>query len=300
MPDIIDRINELKVENNAVILAHLYQTPDIQDAADFVGDSLELARKAKETDADVIVFCGVWFMAETAKILNPSRLVLLPERAAGCPMADMVTREDVVRLKQRHPKAAVVCYVNSSAEVKAESDICCTSSNAVRVVQSLKEEEIIFVPDENLARYVARFCPEKRFVFHKGFCPTHQRITAADVEEARRQMPGVPVLVHPECVPDVVDQADFVGSTAQIIDRAIHAEEKKLLIGTENGVLYRLKTLCPDKDYYAIKAGVVCPNMKKTSIQSLLNSLENMQYEMSLSQDIIHRASKSVERMLAI
>ncbi len=300
MSDIVDRILELKEQNNAVILAHLYQMPEIQDVADFVGDSLELARKAKQTDADVIVFCGVWFMAETAKILNPAKTVLLPERAAGCPMADMVTRADVIRLKQEHPEAAVVCYVNSSADVKAESDISCTSSNAVRVVQSLPNKEIIFVPDQNLARYVARFCPDKTFILHPGFCPTHQKIIAADVAAARAQNPGVPILVHPECVPEVIDLADFVGSTAQIIDRAIKGEEKKFLIGTESGVLYRLKQLCPEKEYVALRTGLVCPNMKKTSINSLLQSLELMQYEMVLSPEIIRKASNSVERMLAI
>jgi quinolinate synthase len=300
MSETTDRIAELKIKHNAVILAHLYQVPEIQDVADFVGDSLELARKAKETDADTIVFCGVWFMAETAKILNPSKLVLLPEKSAGCPMADMVTKEDVLKLREHYPRAAVVCYVNSSAEVKAESDICCTSSNAVRVVQSLSEDEIIFVPDENLGRYVAGFCPDKKFIFHPGFCPTHQKIKAEDVDEAKKANPGVPVLVHPECVPAVIEKSDFAGSTAQIIVRATQGEEEAYLIGTESGILHRLQALNPGKRYIPLRSGLVCPNMKKISLHSLLLSLENLQYEIDLPPRIIERAARCVERMLEL
>ncbi len=300
MSDIIDTIRALKEEQNAVILAHLYQVPEIQDIADFVGDSLELSRKARDAKADVIVFCGVWFMAETAKILSPNRTVLLPERAAGCPMADMVTANDVLALKERHPGAAVVCYVNSSAQVKAHSDICCTSSNAVHVVKSLPEDEIIFVPDQNLGRYVARFFPNKRFYFHPGYCPTHNNITAQDVQRAREQWPNAPVLVHPECLPEVIDAADFVGSTAQIIERAIHGDEDTLIIGTESGVLHRLGQWGPGKQYVSLKSRIICPNMKKTSLLSVQSSLETMQYEMILSEEVIRKAAGCLERMLAV
>ena len=291
---------ELKKERNALIISHLYQWPEVQDIADFVGDSLELSRKAKTADADVIVFCGVWFMAETAKILNPQKIVLIPEYNAGCPMADMVTAGDVMNLRKLHPQAAVVCYVNSSAEVKAVSDICCTSSNAVKVVASLQEKEIIFVPDRNLGNYVSRFLPDKTFILFDGFCPTHNKITPADVEKVRLSRPETPILVHPECVPGVVDMADFTGSTAQIIDYAIKSEQPEFIIGTEIGVLHRLQKLCPTKKFYALHSAMVCPNMKKTNLDSVCNSLEKMQYEIKLDEDIIKRASGSLDRMLAI
>lgn len=294
------KITELKKQRNALIIAHLYQWPEVQDIADFVGDSLELSRKAKNADADVIVFCGVWFMAETAKILNPKRTVLIPERDAGCPMADMITSEDVIRLRMEHPDAAVVCYVNSSAEVKAESDICCTSSNAVRVVSSLKEKEVIFIPDRNLGHYVSRFVPDKKIILFDGFCPTHNRITSFDVEKVRQHHPDTPILVHPECVPGVVDLADFTGSTAQIIQYAIESDRKEFIIGTEIGVLHRLQQLCPTKRFFALHAAMVCPNMKKTNLESVYQSLEKMQYEILLDEDIIRKASGCLERMLTL
>jgi quinolinate synthase len=300
MQDIAEKIDALRKEKNAVILAHLYQQPQIQDIADFVGDSLDLSRKARDTDADVIVFCGVWFMAETAKILSPQKTVLLPEPQAGCPMADMVTAEDVARLRKEHPKAAVVCYVNSSAEVKAASDICCTSSNAIKVVQSLTEDEVIFVPDQNLGAYVASFTPDKHFILHNGFCPTHHRIKPSDVAEARAAKPDAPVLVHPECTPEVVAQADFVGSTAQIIEEALRSPKKEFLIGTESGVIHRLTKLAPDKKFYALHATMVCPNMKKTHLESVLYALENMHYEMKLPEEVIQAAKKSLDRMLSV
>jgi len=300
MPDIIDKINALRKEKKAVILAHLYQQPQVQDIADFVGDSLDLSRKAKDNDADIIVFCGVWFMAETAKILSPQKIVLLPEKDAGCPMADMVTAEDVKKLRKEHPKAAVVCYVNSGADIKALSDICCTSSNAVKVVQSLKEEEIIFVPDQNLGAYVSKFVPEKRFILHPGYCPTHHRIKLADVMAARAALPGVPLLVHPECTPKVVEMADFVGSTAQIINETVRSQSQEFIIGTESGVLHRLKQLSPDKKFYALRSTMVCPNMKKTTLDSVYYALKNMQYKIELPEEVIKAASVSLERMLLI
>lgn len=299
MNDVLERIRQLKKEKNAVILAHLYQRPEIQDLADFVGDSLDLSRKAKRTDAQVIVFCGVWFMAETAKIISPDKTVLLPEPDAGCPMADMVTPEDVLKLRASHPEAAVVCYVNSSAEVKAVSDICCTSSNAVKVVSSLKEEEIIFVPDKNLGHYVSRFVPGKRFVFHSGYCPTHNRIAISDMEKAKASRPEALVLVHPECRPEIVDMADFTGSTAQIIEYACRSTHDEFIIGTESGVLHKMQKLCPDKKFYAVRA-MVCPNMKKTSVESVLSALTTFKHEMILDKEIIQKAAGSIDKMLAI
>lgn len=299
MQETIDRILELKKKRNAVILAHLYQRPEIQDIADFVGDSLDLSRKAKDTDADVIVFCGVWFMAETAKILSPQKTVLLPETDAGCPMADMVTAEDIHRLRAEHPEAAIVCYVNSSAEVKAASDICCTSSNAVKVAASLPQKEIIFVPDKNLGSYVARFLRDKHFILFDGYCPTHNKITPDDVVKAKRLRPDALILVHPECRPEVAELADFTGSTAQIIDCAVRSQKEEFIIGTESGVLHRLGKLCPGKAFYTVRT-MVCPNMKRTSLESVVRTLETMQYEMKLDDDIIKRASGSLERMLEV
>ncbi len=297
---LIEKIMELKKKHNAVIIAHLYQWPEVQDIADFVGDSLDLSRKARDTDADMIVFCGVWFMAETAKILSPQKTVLIPEKNAGCPMADMITVVDVLDLRKKHPDAAVVCYVNSSADVKAVSDICCTSSNAVKVVSSLKEKEIIFIPDRNLGHYVSRFVPDKKFILFDGYCPTHNKITALDVEKARAAKPGVPVLVHPECTPQVIDQADFTGSTAQIIDYAVKSDSKEFIIGTESGVFHKLQLLCPDKKFYTLHAAMVCPNMKKTTLNSIYQSLENIQYEIKLDEDVIKKAAVSLDRMLLV
>lgn len=298
---ITGEIQRLKSERNAVILAHYYQRPEIQDLADLVGDSLDLSRKAKETKAAVILFCGVWFMAETAKVLSPEKTVLLPELNAGCPMADMVTPDDIRRLREEHPGAAVVCYVNSSAEIKASSDICCTSSNAVAVVESLAEDEIIFVPDQNLGHYVATRIPHKKFILHSGFCPTHHRISPEDVLSARAEHPNAPVLVHPECVPGVVSLADFTGSTAQILDFATKSCETEFVIGTEGGILYRLGKLNPEKQFYLLGGSTtVCPNMKRTSPESVYRSLKDMRYQMELNEETISRAAVCLDRMFSV
>lgn len=299
MKDIQDILN-LKKERNAVILAHLYMPPEVQDIADFTGDSLELSRNARDTKADVIVLCGVRFMAETAKILNPYKTVLLPEPYAGCPMADMVTLEDVELLRKKHPGTAVVCYVNSSAEIKAASDICCTSSNAVKVVESLKEEEIIFVPDRNLGHYVSGFLPSKRFILFDGYCPTHNKISLSDIEKVRAARPDVPILVHPECVSEVIDRADFTGSTAQIIDYAVKSHEKEFIIGTESGILHRLQQLCPAKRFYTLHAAMICPNMKKTTLTSVHDALYKLQYKIDLNEQVMKKAAASVDRMLSV
>lgn len=300
MQETIDRIQQLKRERNAVILAHLYQRGEVQDIADFVGDSYELSRKAREADAGVIVFCGVYFMAESAKILNPGRTVLLPVVSAGCPMADMVTPEDVSALRAAHPDAAVVCYVNSSAAVKAASDICCTSANAVRVVRSLVEKRVIFVPDRNLAHYVSLQVPEKEFIYHQGFCPTHERVTADDVAKAREARPGAPVLVHPECPPAVVAAADYAGSTSQIIGYVGKSEKTEFIIGTEEGILHRLNKLYPGRQYSLLSPRLFCVNMKKTGLEDVLYALEHMRHEIELDGETARGARNALDRMLQV
>ncbi len=290
----------LKQERNAVIVAHNYQIDDVQALADVIGDSFALSKYCASVPQDVIVFCGVHFMAESAKILSPQKTVLLPEINAGCPMADMVTAEDVRALKRNHPNAAVVCYINTSAAVKAESDICCTSSNAVKVIQSLAEEEIIFVPDKNLGNYIAKKVPEKRMIIWDGFCVTHHRVTLEDVQKAKEAHPDAVLLVHPECRPEVVELADFVGSTRQIIDFAAASKEKKFIIGTEMGVLFSLKRNNPEKTFYLLSPGLICPNMKKTRLDSVYNALKQMRYTIELAEEILVKARTSLERMLKV
>lgn len=294
-----DRIQQLKKERNALILAHYYQPAEIQKIADFVGDSLELSRKAQQSKADVVVFCGVYFMAESAKILSPGKQVLIPVESAGCPMADMIRPEDVIRLRRQYPAAAVVTYINSSAAVKAESDICCTSANAAAVVASLPQQEIIFIPDQNLGSFVAR-SSDKTFHYFDGYCPIHHRFSSEQVRRARRRHPNVPVLVHPECPPSVVDLADFVGSTSRIISHAASSPEKAFIIGTEAGILYPLRLACPDKTFYRLSAKAICPDMKKISLQSVADCLEYDRHAILLDEAVIIRAAAALERMLAV
>lgn len=293
-------IFSLKEKRNAVIVAHNYQTDEVQEIADLVGDSFALSKYCAGSRADVIVFCGVHFMAESAKILSPQKTVLLPEIDAGCPMADMVTAEALREEKKRHPGAAAVCYINSSAEVKAECDICCTSSNAVNVVKAVKQEEIIFVPDCNLGDYVARMVPEKRIIAWKGFCPTHHRIKPEEARKVKELHPDALLLVHPECKPEVVALADFTGSTKQIIDFASGSKASKFIIGTEMGVLNKLKRDNPDKQFYLLSPGLVCPNMKKTSLQSVYNALKHLRYNIELDETVRLKAKGSLDRMLEI
>lgn len=298
LTDIIDRINQLKKQHNAVILAHYYQIPEIQQIADFVGDSLELSKKAKQSAAETIVFCGVFFMAESAKILSPEKRVLIPVPEAGCAMANMVQANDVRGLRAAHPDAAVVTYVNSTAEVKAESDICCTSANAVRVVKSLKAKEIIFIPDKNLGSYVAGLVPEKKFYYFNGYCPIHDRITIDNIKRAKNAYPGVEILVHPECPAEVVRQADFVGSTSQIINYATDSPKNEFVIGTEEGVFCKLNEKNPDKVFHILAGNSICPDMKKTTLADLLYALETTNYEVVLNNEIINKAVKSLEKMI--
>jgi len=293
------KILELKKQRNATIVAHNYQIEEVQDIADMVGDSFALSKYCAENSAEVIVFCGVHFMAESAKILSPHKTVLLPEIDAGCPMADMITAEGLREMKKNHPGAVVVCYINTSAEVKAECDICCTSSNAVRVIKSIPEKkDIIFVPDQNLGHYISKQVPEKNIILWKGFCTTHNRINAQDVEKIKALHPDAELLVHPECKPEVVELADFVGSTKQIIDHASASKSKKIIIGTEMGVMYKLKKDNPDKQFYLLSTGLICPNMKKTTLKSVYNALNEMKYQIEIEEPIRLKAKKCLDRML--
>ncbi len=295
-----EEINRMKKERKAIILAHLYQVDEIQEIADFTGDSLELSRKTALTDAETIVFCGVKFMAETAKILSPEKMVLLPALDAGCPMADMIARDDVLKLKKNNPGAAVVCYVNSSAEVKAVSDYCCTSANAVNLVRSIPEQEIIFIPDKNLGQYIARKVPEKNFIFWEGFCVTHHRIRGKDLTAARKLHPGVPVLVHPECQPEITKGADFTGSTGQILKHVRESDSDEFIIGTEMGILYRLTTENPEKSFVLLSTGLICPNMKKTRLYDVYMALLEKKHQVHIADDIRRKALVALNRMLEL
>ena len=300
MNDIIKEINRLKKEKNAVIVAHNYQIDEVQDIADLVGDSFALSKFCANSNADVIVFCGVHFMAESAKIISPKKTVILPEKHAGCPMADMVTAEALKKKKVEHPGAAVVCYINSSAEVKAESDICCTSSNAVNVVNSLEQKDIIFVPDENLGSYIAEKLPHKNIILWNGYCITHHKIKKDNVLLAKEKHPEAILLVHPECRKEIVDLANFVGSTKQIINYAATSDAKEFIIGTEMGIMHKLKMESPDKKFYLMSPGLICPNMKKTTLDSILHSLQTMTEKIELDENVRIRARKSLDRMLSV
>jgi quinolinate synthase len=299
--ELVEKIDRLKKRRKAVILAHNYQLPEVHDIADFVGDSLDLSIKASQTDAEVIVFCGVHFMAETAKILSPAKTVLLPDKKAGCPMADMITAEQLRTLKAEHPRAKVLCYVNTSAEVKAECDLCCTSANAVRTVQeALKDaEEIIFVPD----RYLAAFVAEKTgraFITWPGFCPTHAKIMPENVSAARALHPGAVVLVHPECRPEVTAMADMTISTGGMSRFARETEAREIIVGTEPGIIHRLKKENPDKIFHPISETIICPNMKRTNLEKILWSLEDMEHAVEVPDQIAAAARRCIEAMLEV
>lgn len=285
---IVEEIRELKKRQNAVIIAHNYQLPEVQDLADFAGDSLELARKAAKTDAEVVIFCGVHFMAETAAILSPDKTVILPDASAGCPMADMADAGGVKRMKEKHPEAKVVCYVNSTAEVKAVSDMCCTSANAVSIVSSFKED-VIFVPD----RYLGTFAESqtgKTFHLWPGYCPTHLRILPYDIEEGRRKYPGCVVMVHPECKPEVTELADHVLSTGQMARFAGKSDVDTFVVGTETGLLHRLRKENPGKIFIPATEQAVCPDMKKCTPEKILASLQTLEPVITVSEDIRRRA----------
>ena len=295
------KIMDLKKEKNAVILAHNYQLPEIHDIADFVGDSLGLSIEASRTDADIIVFCGVHFMAETAKILSPQKMVLLPDNSAGCPMADMITPDGLKNLKKKHPDAVTVCYVNTSAAVKAECDYCCTSSNALKMARHILKtnKEIIFVPDKYLARYVSDQLNQK-FIVWDGFCPTHARISPEDINEAKTLHPRAKVIAHPECRPEVTCLADAVLSTEKMCAYAQNNKANEFIIGTEPGIIYRLKKENPAKSFYPVSGNVICPNMKKINLEKVLWSLENFSHQITIEPEIMDKARLSIERMLQI
>ena len=295
-----DEIESLKRERRAVILAHNYCRGEVQDVADFTGDSLELARRAAEVDADVIVFCGVYFMAETAAILNPGKTVLIPDPTAGCPMADMVTAAQLRELKAKHPGAAAVCFVNSTAEVKAECDMCVTSGNAERVMATFPaDREIIFVPDQHLGSHIMGLLGRK-YILWPGYCPTHAALSAKSIADARAAHPGAPVLVHPECARDVREAADERLSTGGMCRYARESAAKEILVGTEVGILHRLRRENPGKVFYPVNERLVCPNMKKTTLENLAEGLREMKHRVTVPDDIAVRARRAVEAMLAI
>jgi quinolinate synthase len=297
--ELIERIKELKLKRNAVILAHYYSRPEVQDIADFVGDSLGLSQEAVRQSADVIVFCGVHFMGESAAILCPNKTVLLPEIDAICPMADMVTIEGLKKEKEKHPDAPVVCYVNSSAVIKAESFICCTSANAVEVVNSLDADEIIFVPDKNLAAYVASRT-DKRVIPWEGHCPTHHQIREEDVLKMKERHPEAKFIAHPECRPEVLELADKIASTIGMIRYAKNSPAQEFIIGTECGLIHGLLKAAPEKKFYCVSEFAFCPSMKIVNLEEVLASLEKMEHMVTVPEDVRVRAKKALDRMLAV
>lgn len=297
-----EKIRTWKQKKDVVILAHYYVDGAVQEIADFVGDSYALAKKASEVTQNNILFAGVSFMGESAKLLNPKKRVYMAEPSAGCPMADMVTAEQVRSMRMRHPNAAVVCYVNSSAQVKAESDVCVTSSNVVQVVQKLKEKEICFIPDSHLAHFVAQALPEKQFIYHDGYCPTHQEISLEMLQKAKREHPDAHVLSHPECAKDILEQSDYVGSTADIIRFARESEAKEYIIATETGVFHQLEKENPGKAFYPVLPSQICPDMKKITPEKVAYVLEHLeaQPQILLEEQIMERAKRPLERMLQL
>jgi len=297
--EIEDKIIQLKKERNAVILAHNYQIGDVQDVADYIGDSLGLSQQAARVKEEIIVFCGVHFMAETAAILAPEKTVLMPEIKAGCPMADMITAEELREWKQSYPGRKVICYVNTSAAVKAECDICCTSSNAVNVVNSIEGDEILFAPDKNLGAYVNRHTP-KKIISWDGYCYVHNKILAKDIRDKKDLYPGAEVWVHPECRPEVIDIADKVLSTGGMVKEARTTTKRDIIIGTETGIIYRMKKENPTKNFYPARDRSFCSNMKKTGLKKVLRSLEDMVYKVEVPLEISQRARGTIEKMVAL
>ena len=300
MKELIEKINKLKKEKNAVILAHCYQNVEIDEVADYVGDSLYLSQMAAKTNADIIVFAGVYFMAQTAKILNPTRKVLLPRLESGCRMADMITLEQLREFKSKFPKMPTVCYINSTAEVKSECDICCTSSNAVKIVDSLNAEEILFLPDTYLGKWVETKLGNVKVNTYPGFCPTHMQIRDKDVIAAREKYPNALVLAHPECHQSVTAIADYVGSTTGIMKFAKESANKQFIIATEKGVVDRLKRDYPEKEFILIKDSVICPNMKWNTLTDIYNALDREEHEITVEEEMAQKALTCIDRMLEV
>ncbi len=294
-----EKIKDLLKKKNAILLAHNYQRDEIQEIADFQGDSLELSVKANKTDAEIIVFCGVKFMAESAAIMNPDKTVILPNENAGCPMVDMITAKEILNLKAGYPDAPVVAYVNTSAECKAVSDICCTSANAVKVVDSLRGERVIMVPDKNLGSYVQRYT-RKEVISWPGYCPPHKRTKPEDIKALKEKYPGALFVAHPESTPETIDVADHVSSTSGMYKFVMESAAKYFIIGTERGIMYKMKKENPNKVFISSNKGLVCPNMKKTHLEDIINSLENMKNIIKIPEEIRIPARKSIENMLSL
>ena len=296
MNELSEKILKLKKEKNAIILAHLYQIPEVQEIADYVGDSYYLSQVARDAKEDLIIFCGVKFMAESAKVLSPDKTVILPAPNAGCPMADMAEVEDVEEMIKKYPDAFKVCYINSSYEVKALCDASVTSSSALNIMNNIPNKQILFLPDQNLGGYIAEFFPEKEFILWRGFCPTHHRITAEDVLNAKQEHPNVKVLAHPECSKEVRELSDYLGSTSGIINYATKCEDNEFIIATEEGVLHQLQKKNPNKKFYFPEM-MVCPNMKKTTLQDIYDALDGKREEVVLDEEIRQKALTSLENM---
>lgn len=295
-------IKELQEKNDIVILAHYYVDGEVQQIADYVGDSYYLSKVATKVEQKNILFCGVSFMGESAKLLNPEKRVVMADEYADCPMAHMVTVERIKEVKEQYDDVAVVCYVNSTAEIKAVSDVCVTSSNALRVVEKVPAKNIFFVPDNNLARYVAQKLPEKNFIFNDGFCHVHKSISAENVLEAKKVHPDALVLTHPECTTDVIELSDFVGSTSEIIDYATESDADKFIICTEMGVFFELQQKNPEKKFYSVGHRQFCPNMKKVTLDKVEKALNNLDSlpEITLPDDIMENAVKPLQKMLEL
>lgn len=294
------RIKQLATERNALLMAHNYQRDEVQEIADITGDSLGLSMEAAKTDKQVIVFCGVHFMAESAAILAPEKTVLLPRVDAGCPMADMVTPEGLRELKAEHPDATVVTYVNSTAAVKAESDICCTSSNAVNVARSLEAKKLLLVPDRNLGRYIAKHVPEKECICWEGYCPTHDRLKVEEIIKAKAEHPEALFMAHPECTPEILELADHICSTSGMYEFAGQNPAQKFIVGTEEGILWRLKKENPAKQFILPSRALICPNMKLTSLEDILKCLEAMEPRITVPEEVREKAKLTLDRMLAV
>lgn len=295
-----ERIEQLKKEKDIVILAHYYVDGEVQEIADLVGDSYFLAKKATEVSQQNILFCGVSFMGESAKILNPGKRVIMVDEFADCPMAHMVDIAKIQQVREQYPDVAVVCYVNSTAEIKAYSDVCVTSSNALRVVQSLPNKHIFFIPDNNLGRYISTLVPEKEFIFNDGFCHVHTSIHRENVEEAKKLHPNAPVLTHPECTADVLKISDFIGSTSEILDYATKSDAKEFIICTEMGIFFELEQKNPDKRFYSVGHRQFCPNMKKITLEKVVRAMEEMEPEVTMDEELRVKANAPLVKMLEL
>lgn len=300
MDNIINEIKKLKKEKNAVILAHYYVCDEVQEIADFVGDSYYLSKKATEVSESMIVFAGVKFMGESAKILNPEKTVVMVDGKADCPMAHMVTPEKIKEVRSKYDDLAVCCYINSTAEIKAHSDVCVTSSNALKIVKSLPNKNIFFIPDGNLGRYIAEKVTDKNFIFNDGYCPVHVKITRQDIINKKKEYPNAKVLIHPECTPDAVELADYAGSTAGIIDYATKSHCDEFIIATEKGVLYELRNKNPEKKFYTVNDSQICPDMKYVTLEKIKNVIENTENVVELSEKMSEGAKKALDEMLRL